>query len=210
MLGSTTKFPEVQTLYALAAEGSFSRMARFEERVAGDAVSLTSLAEAALEIVTSEAAWIVIVAESAGLSGVALRQSPVSGKSATALFEHPNVRNWLSFTTERAHVRALVVATGVICKPGSRDFESMTRPLSHGATIAGHVHAAAFSYRPLQKGLIELDDTIRSVFEKEALQGVLHLIGDDRDSARVSESEFIRGAMWVGRINSAATNARRA
>ena len=50
-------------------------------------------------------------------------------------------------------------------------------------------------------GLIEMDDTIRAIFENETLAGVLHLIGDDRDSAR-AESEFLRGAAcWVAPIS---------
>ncbi|MGH9384283.1 MAG: STAS domain-containing protein [Vicinamibacterales bacterium] len=209
MLGGTTKFPEVQTLYGVVSEGSFSRMARFTSLQAEDPVSLTSLAEAALDLVDADAAWIVIVAESAGLAGVSLRKSPVAGACAGAPFEHPEVRNWLSFTTERAHVRALVVATGVVARPGVEDLDTVTRPLSRGAKVVGHVHAAAFSYRPLPQDLIELDDTIRAVFEKEVILGVLHLIGDDRESTRVSESEFVRGAMWVAPISAFAPTGSR-
>jgi hypothetical protein len=63
---------------------------------------------------------------------------------------------------------------------------------------AGHVHAAAFSYRPLKKGRIDLAATIRTLFESETLHGVLHLIGDDREAGR--ESEFVRGACWVAPV----------
>lgn len=200
MLGSETTFPEVQTLYGVVAEGAFSRMARFESIDPADPISLTSIGQTALDLSESDAAWIVIVAESAGLSGVSLRKSPASG-AGVAPFEHPEIRNWLSFTTERAHVRALVVATGVVTKPGHDELAAVTRPLSRNASVHGHVHAAAFSYRPMPHGLIEMDDTIRAIFEKETIAGVLHLIGDDRDSARVSESEFLRGACWVAPIS---------
>ena len=97
----------------------------------------------ALDLSESDAAWIVIVPESAGLSGVGLRKSPALG-AGVAPFEHPEVRNWLSFTTERAHVRALVVATGVVTKPGHDELAAVTRPLSRNASVHGHVHAAAF------------------------------------------------------------------
>jgi hypothetical protein len=200
MLGSQTAFPEVQTLYGVVAEGSFSKMARFESIDPADPIALTSLGEAALELTGTDAAWLVIVAESAGLSGVSLRKSPVSG-GGVALFDHPEIRNWLSFTTERAHVRSLVIATGVVTRPGHDELAALVRPFSRNAKVHGHVHAAAFSYRPMPHGLIELDDTIHAIFEKETIAGVLHLIGDDRESARVSESEFLRGACWVAPIS---------
>jgi hypothetical protein len=38
------------------------------------------------------------------------------------------------------------------------------------------------------------------LFENETLQGVLHLIGDDREIAGAGESDFLRGALWVGAI----------
>jgi hypothetical protein len=49
----------------------------------------------------------------------------------------------------------------------------------------------------LQRGLIDLRKTVRSLFEGETLLGLMHLIGDDRESTGVSESEFARGACWV-------------
>ena len=65
----------------------------------------------------------------------------------------------------------------------------------------GHFHAAAFSYRPLQKGDIDLKATVSTLFETEALQSVLHLLTDDREAAGKQESEFVRGACWVGEVS---------
>ena len=62
----------------------------------------------------------------------------------------------------------------------------------------GHFHAAAFSYRPLQKGSIDLKTTVTTLFETETLQGVLHLLTDDRVAAGLQQSEFVRGACWIG------------
>ena len=61
-------------------------------------------------------------------------------------------------------------------------------------------NAAAFSYRPLQKGRIDLTATTRSLFEAETLLGLLHLIVDDRATVGVAESEFVLGACWIGPI----------
>jgi hypothetical protein len=45
-----------------------------------------------------------------------------------------------------------------------------------------------------------LKATIKSVFEAETLQGVLHLLADDRESVAAAQSEFIRGSCWISPI----------
>jgi hypothetical protein len=42
--------------------------------------------------------------------------------------------------------------------------------------------------------------TVKTLFEAETLQGVLHLLNDDREIAGAGQSEFIRGACWIGPI----------
>ena len=75
------------------------------------------------------------------------------------------------------------------------------RPL--GADGQGHLHAAAFRFRPIQKGFIELSDTIARLFEPDQLMGVMHLLSDDRGSAGAGESEFVRGACWIAKAHRA-------
>src|SRR5262249_49300684 len=67
-----------------------------------------------------------------------------------------------------------------------------------GVPLAGHFHAAAFSYRPLQRGPIELNASIKPLFEGQALEGILHLLTDDRAISGAGASEFVRGAslLW--------------
>ena len=182
--------PELQVLYGLACEGAFAHLARFESTDAGP-VRLSDLAAAALHIAGSEAAAILVVAETSGLLGAALRQSPASGPADGAPFRHPEIRRWLSYSGERVFGRAVAVAAGVIT---TREHNALLRPLGSGG-LHGHFHAAAFSYRPLQRGRIDLDRTVRSLFESETLLGVLHLLADDREAGR--ESEFVRGACWI-------------
>ena len=38
-------------------------------------------------------------------------------------------------------------------------------------------------------------------FEHQTLQGVLHLLYDDRGISGAGESEFVRGACWVGPLH---------
>ena len=63
------------------------------------------------------------------------------------------------------------------------------------------MHASSFRYRPLPKGLIEIGQVIRPLFEGESARGVMHLLCDDRDPQRVEDSAFIRGACWTAPLN---------
>jgi hypothetical protein len=45
-----------------------------------------------------------------------------------------------------------------------------------------------------------LGDTVRTLFDEQAVQGVLHLLNDDRPLTGVGQSEFTRGACWMGAL----------
>jgi hypothetical protein len=194
--------PELQVLYAAVCEGSFSHLLRFEARAETGALRLSSLAQTALEITGGKAAGLAMVAESAGLLGAALRQSPARGSSAEgAPFRHPEIRQWLSFSPERAHTHSLAAVAGLATSSPEGPLAALVRPLGNGAGVAGHFHAAAFSYRPLQKGRLEMAAAVQSLFQAETLHGVLHLLADEREAAGAVESEFVRGACWVAPLS---------
>jgi anti-anti-sigma factor len=192
--------PELQVLYALVCKGHFASLARFEANSEARAVPLSDLADAALEISGAATAGIAMIAESAGLIGAALRQAPTQSAFKGEPFHYPEARRWLSFSPEHSHMRSLAVIAGVASRIPDGPLAPMLRPVGPGSSITGHFHAAAFSYRPIQKGRVDLKTTIKSVFEAETLQGVLHLLADDRESAAVAQSEFVRGSCWISPI----------
>jgi anti-anti-sigma factor len=195
--------PEFEVLYSVVCDGPFGTLARFEAAGETGTISLSDLVALLLEVSGAPAAGIVAVAESAGLIGAALRRSPARDAPLGALFRYPEARRWLSFSPEHTHMHSLAVIAGVATRsPGGR-LAPMVRPLGPGAAPAGHFHAAAFSYRPLKKGRIDLKATVRSVFEAETLQGVFHLLADDRESP-CTQSEFVRGACWISPIEDVA------
>ncbi|MBI3329160.1 MAG: STAS domain-containing protein [Nitrospinae bacterium] len=200
LVAAGTFVPALQVLYCLACEGQFAQLVRFEARKEANTVTLTELVETCLEIAGTEAAGIVMVAESAGLIGAALRRSPALPASAAAPFAHPQVRQWLSFTAERAYARCLTLVAGVAARTNRQALVPLVRPLGKELQPTGHFHAAAFSYRPLQKGELDVQTTVTTLFEVETLQGVLHLLSDDREITGVGQSEFVRGACWIGPI----------
>lgn len=190
---------DVRVLYGLAVEGDFSTLVRFESQQPGSAVGMLSLLEGIVDIVGTEAVGFVMVSEAAGLVGAALRRSPAQPLPDGDFFAHPGVRGRLTFTAERAFPRSMTVSAGVLVRGQAAAGTPCVRPLGNGG-LAGHVHAAAFPFRPLRKGDIELKDTVTALFEHEPLLGVLHLLHDDRGPAGAGESEFIRGACWAGPV----------
>ena len=47
---------------------------------------------------------------------------------------------------------------------------------------------------------LDFADTVAGLFEAHHPLGVLHLLQDDRSPSGAGESEFIRGACWIGPI----------
>lgn len=215
-LVSTGAFePVVQALYGLRYEGDFSAQVRFEpaelsnENAARNPVGstgfpLSSLADAALTAAGVDAACVVLLGESDGLIGATLRSSPGSVAAAEDPLAFPTVRRWLSFTSEPAHARASVVAVGVIARPGvlsGLDAE-LLRPLGARDGVQGHVHAAVYRFRPLPHGALDLNETLRPLFEHAPAETLMHLLGDDREG-QMLESRLVRGVCWIAPILSA-------
>jgi anti-anti-sigma factor len=199
MVSSGDLVPEINVLYGLRFEGGFTHQVRFETAGADRPISLAELVRTALEIASAPVIGMVMVAESAGLVGAALRRSPAAANGAAgAPFEYPEVRSWLSFSTERLYPRSLALVTGIGTGAECAALTCMLRRLGTDAQPAGHFHAAAFTYRPLKKGSIELKATVTTLFETATLQGVLHLISDGREASGRQQSEFVRGAFWIG------------
>ncbi len=189
--------PEGCLLTGLSGTGDFSTLVRFEVKKEFPAVGLTELARMVLDLAGTEAAVIGGVTETAGLVGAALRKSPALPNGAGDHFGFPQIRDWLSFTSERAYRDSTSFVTGVVAREGG-GFASWLRPI--GAGLLGHFHAASFSYGPLPKGHIELGTTVNNLFESSGLQAVLHLLTDLREFNGAGESEFLRGALWIAPV----------
>ena len=194
--------PTLQSLYGIACTGSFSRLARFEPVQSRESVPVGTLADLALDMTGTDLACVVIAGESAGLVGAALRRSPASELAHDPL-AFPEVRRWLSLTTERAHVRASAVVCGVVARTGAvpNGLQPFLRPLGGSSAQEGHLHAAVFRFRALPRGSLAIEQVVRPWFEHETVQDVLHLLADDRDPGAVLESAFTRGALWAAPLS---------
>jgi anti-anti-sigma factor len=203
MLAAGNFIPQIELLYGILCEGDFQRVVHFERKDASSAAKLSEIVEGCLEIAKAEALGIVMISESAGLIGTALRRSPALRDSETAIFAFPQVRDWLSFTAEPVHTRALTLVVGVAARKAPAWLMPLLRPLGLSA-FAAHFHAAAFSYRPVKKRELDLKTTTANLFEVEAPQALLHLLNDNREITGAGESQFSRGTCWIGPISNRA------
>ncbi|MEM1057947.1 MAG: STAS domain-containing protein [Verrucomicrobiota bacterium] len=192
--------PELNLLYGMLARGKFSKQFRFDPARPDHRVPLTELARLSLDLCGSDLCVLVIVAETASLVGTALQRSPVDQREEESIFEFPKVRDWFSFTAEPAHVGGISLVVGFLSRRFDPEIEPFVRIMTspkHQDIFFGHFHAAAFPYRPLRKGRLELGPTVEALFDGQNLAGVMHLLPDFRDAIGSGESEFIRGAAWV-------------
>jgi anti-anti-sigma factor len=200
MLAAGNFVPRIEVLYGILCEGDFQMVARFERKDAGNAAKLGDVVDGCLEITGAEALGIVMIAESAGLIGTTLRRSPALRGSETAVFAFPQVRDWLSFVAEPVQTRALTLAVGVAARSAPQRLAPLLRPLGQ-SELAGHFHAAAFSYRPIKKRELDLPAATANLFEAEAPQTLLHLLNDNREINGAGQSEFTAGTCWMAPIS---------
>jgi anti-anti-sigma factor len=202
MMASGTLVPRLAALYALRCEGRFGRLLRFESKAAHGPLPLSKIVETCLDAAGTETVGLVMLAESAGLLGAFLKRSPVwRHDEGEEVFALPEIRRWLSFSPQRSHARTLALVAGVAARRRVLALRSLLRPMKRTATTCAHLHAAAFGYRPMQKGRIDLKTAVKSLFDAGGLEAVLHLLADDREIDGGGESEFLRGACWVAPLN---------
>ena len=200
LVGDGEVAPRAVLASGLTCEGAFSKLVRFGTKADVDAVPLSEVAAVCLDAVDGTAAGVVIAAETLGLSGARIRRSPAALDVSPLEFDVSTLRDWLSFTPERASVLTTTLAAGVVARAPAGPLAAHLRPLGLTGSLYGHFHAAVFSYRPLPQRTVELGVLARALFKDHQLRDVLHLVWDDRDEDGVAESTLARGVGWVAPI----------
>ncbi len=199
MVESAAFVPRMTTLYSLTCRGKPGKLLRFESQPGAGPVAMSDLLAACIAEAASPAVGIVLLAESAAMLGASLKRSPV-GQVGGQIFRHPAVREWISFSPVRGHSRSVALVVGLAVQPPAAPaLAPLLRPVRKDPPLLGHFHAAVFGYRPVPKGYLEMESAAKRLFESGGLQAVLHLLADDRHGG-AGESEFTRGACWVGPI----------
>ena len=204
LVSTGSLIPELQLLHGILFEGTFAVLVRFEANTETGAISLANLAEHLLDVTEANAVGVVMIAESAGLIGAALRRSPALEPISSAAFEFPEIRQWLSLTSEQAFPGSQTLVAGILARSADDRLTPLLRPLN-GDGLLGHLHAAACSYHAMPRGRIDLRDSVTALFETQTIQGVLHLLNDERERVDSGQSEFYRGACWMTPITEITT-----
>ena len=188
--------PQVETLYALACNGDFSTMVRFDASPDGPGtVGYSELITTLVELSSETAIAFVMLAETACIVGTSLIKSPALGPIDHTV---PAVRDWLSFTTERVSDKSLALLVGVAGRDIPGVAAAFVRPLRPDSAVFAHVHAAVFNYRPVQRGELPFSCTISKVIAASNPKALLHLMADSRPYEGVGQTDFARGACWMG------------
>ena len=191
--------PAMDVAYGMLGYGGFRRLLRFDKGPQQTSLPLSSVVKMCLGAVGGDAVGLVMVAETAALIG-ASAQRPPSRQAATGqtpdIFSFPEIRDWLSFTAEGAFANSTSLVVGFACGGPRAASLRLLKPLVQSGEVHGHFHAAAFPYRPLRKGKVELGEILQPLFEGEQVLGLLHLLNDWRELSGAGESRFLRGACW--------------
>ena len=191
--------PVMKVAYGMLGHGGFRRLLRFDKGPQQSSLPFSTVVKACLDALGSDAAGLVMVAETASLIGAALQKTPgqpPAGNKTQDIFSFPEIRDWLSFTAESAFANSTCLIAGFAATKARGADLRLLKPLVRSGELHGHFHAAAFPYHPLRKGNVDYAETIQRLFEGEQVLGLLHLLNDWRELSGAGESRFLRGACW--------------
>jgi anti-sigma B factor antagonist len=191
--------PQLETLYAITGTGDFSSMVRFDSLGDGPGkIGLSELVTSLLDLSSAPAIAFAALVETACVIGTSLLKSPALGPLPHTV---PSMRDWLSFTTERASKKSLALMIGLAGKNVPQTVEPFLRPLYTDSPIRAHIHAAVFNYQPVQRGELPFSGIVSIIIASSNPHALLHLMADARPYEGVGETDLARGACWMGAIS---------
>jgi anti-anti-sigma factor len=190
--------PEINALCALTAAGKFSNRIIFEPVGLNGSISLEDLIGGFVRTTGYRKFVFLLIAESSGIVGVSLNTPPVGGKQ---LFEFPQIRENVNFTTESAYRGMLTVSLGFVATDPDELIKSFLRPVKPQSSTFIHTHTAVFPFQALPKNEKSAGKLMVHLIETSVVQDVLHLIRDSREIAGIGESTFKQGVAWIGKFS---------
>jgi len=197
MMNSGQLIGSLSELYGIHFTGEFSQMISFEGDKLKGSLGLSQLTESIIQLTDYKEFVMVMIAEISGLVGVSLNQIP---SESNRIFNFPEIKDSVNFTTEPEHNKMLGVSLGFFSKDTDEGKCRFSRPLTPDTSTLSHVHTAVFPYIPLKKTNIDMHETIDTLFDSGTLKDILHLAYDSRDIVGLGESQFIHGFCWVAPV----------
>lgn len=200
LLAEKEYIPELFVLQALYCKGKMSHLLRFAPVTDSPDYEISKISAMVLEITKSDIAAFVLLGEIGGLVGAHLIQSPgINPEGGNIPF--PAVRDWISFTGERAYQGKMALVFGIAAKTGNGREKFLVNPLPSDPGLSGHFHAAVFHDHPMPNSKIDLLPMLKRLLDGPAPLALMHLVDDNRAGTGLGQSAFTRGACWCSAIN---------
>lgn len=193
LVGSGDLVPSIRVATGLFWEGTPRGHTGFEG-VGTAVVALDTLLGILLERAGVEAIAVLIVAEVLGLVGAELIR-PIAEATAD---DHPAAgraevaARWLSFSREPCHAGRTALVVGIATRGARGALADFVRPFG---SVDAHLHAAVFPYRPLRRGVTDLETIVAGLGGMSPL-AVMHLLADPAPILGSGRPEMVRGTCW--------------
>ncbi len=204
MLTEGKLIPSINMLYGVSLDGSFSQFIKFSPSGNKKSIPLSKIIKAVAVNTGLREFAMVMMAESNGVVGVALKRSPVTIDNY-GLFSFPQVKDNLNLTTEPEYTGDISLSISIITSGDESPLYRFTRESApdpeNSEKLRHHTHTAIFGYKPIAKSQISVEEAVKGLFEEERLESILHLLNDRREATGAGESEFTQGVCWIGKID---------
>ncbi len=199
LISENNYIPGMLVIQSLYCSGQMSHLLRFSPNADKQFFTVNQLASGILSITRSKAAGFVILGEIEGIVGATMIQSP-GLYSGVEKISFPDIRDWISFTGERAFTGQQALIFGIACKKEVNEVPELLTVPDPESTVASHVHAVVFTYQPIQNGNIDLKTTLKKFFDGPPPRAIMHLVNDVRPAVGLGETTLVRGACWFAHI----------
>jgi len=190
--------PEINALCSIQAEGSFTNRITFEPIEANSGITIAEMAGGFSKTSRLTKFVFLVIAESDGLVGASLNRSPVEG---IPIFDFPEIRENIHFTTEPAWSKMLTVSLGFYAVEPDEKIRPFLRPQKPDAESFIHTHTAVFPFQSLPKNEGSANKLVTHLFDSGQVLDLLHLINDSREIAGIGQSTFKQGVAWIGKLS---------
>jgi anti-anti-sigma factor len=162
-------------LHGLNFWGEFRHCVQFEDRERP--IDLERLRRALFALSDADLLGVVLVAESRGHFGMALRRSPIAGtlnKGEGSIFDAKRFADWFDFSVEPADAGALLAVTGLM----ARDRELLSPELMERFPRQGHLHLHGLVMQRghLSRRAADFERELQRILANQLPKEVCHLL----------------------------------
>jgi anti-anti-sigma factor len=164
----------LQFLHGLYFSGDFRHRVQFDGRERP--IDLERLRRVLFALVDADLFGIVLVAESRGHLGMALRRSPVAGslEEEGSIFDVERFADWFDFSLEPADPGALLAITGLLARDRRRLPPELAELFPNQGNL--HLHALVMQRGHLSRQAADFERELQRILANQLPEKVCHLL----------------------------------